>query len=240
MKTLYSILGVDPAVSTDDLENAYLRRKVAYPQSKLDSDENARIQWQGIDQAYKTLSNPDARVMYDRRLANAEVKTVTAVSQQYDEDRSGWLSTRNVVIAGMVLIVISGMWFYHARETARLQKEIVERALRIAEEEKKKQAEMQEAAEERRQAQFRNQQQREQENRDRAFQREAQQSVRESQYQSAQSANMARQEQSQRDQRERNEQAAKRQAQYEAERRLANEKNQVRTLCMQRYGRPDC
>lgn len=242
MKTLYSILGVDPGVSFDDLEQAYLRRKVAYPQTKLDADENARIQWQGIEQAYKTLANPESRAMYDRRLANAGLKI--AVVQPVAEEGHGWLSTRNIMVAGIILIIISGMWFYQAREKARMQKEILEQALRIAEDEKRKQAELQAAEEERRQARFAQQQQREQENRDRAFQREAQQIgqqvSRESQYQSAQAQNAARQEQYQRDQRERAEQAAKRQVQVEAERRLANEKAQLRAMCMQRYNRPDC
>ena len=244
MKTLYSILGVNPGVSADDLEQAFLRRKVAYPQSKLDADDNARIQWQGIEQAYKTLSTPDARVMYDRRLANAGVKAVTMVSSEIDDDKPGWMSTRNILLAGLILIVISGMWFYQAREKARMQKEILEQALRIAEEEKKKQAELQSAEEERRQARFEQQKRRDEENQQRSFQREALQAGREATSQSRQAESTAqsatRQEQYQRDQRDRTEQAAKRQAQYEAERRLSNEKAQLRSVCMQRYGRPDC
>ncbi len=167
MKTLYSILGVDPGVSFDDLEQAYLRRKVAYPQTKLDADENARIQWQGIEQAYKTLANADSRAMYDRRLANAGLKI--AAVQPVSEEGHGWLSTPNIMVAGIILIIISGMWFYQAREKAKMQKEILEQALRIAEEEKKKQAELRAAEEERRQASYVAQQQREQENRERAF-----------------------------------------------------------------------
>ena len=244
MKTLYSILGVDPGVSVDDLEQAFLRRKVGYPQAKLDSDDNSRIQWQGIEQAYKTLSNPDARAMYDRRLANAGVKTVTVTSREIDEAGSGWLSTRNIITAGVILIVIAGMWFYQAREKTRMQKEVLEQALRIAEEEKKKQAELQSAEEERRQARFHQQQQRDQENRDRQFQREALQAGREASSQSRQAEYAAqsasRQAESQRLQGERNEQMVKRQAQMEAERRLANDKSLLRSTCMQRYGKPDC
>ena len=39
---------------------------------------------------------------------------------------------------------------------------------------------------------------------------------------------------------QRNEQMAKRQAQMEAERRVANDKALLRSACIQRYGRPDC
>lgn len=243
MKTLYSILGVDPGVSPEDLEQAFLRRKVAYPQSKLDADETMRIQWQGIEQAYKTLANPDARIMYDRRLKNAGVKTVTVVPLD-DGDSAGWFSTRNVLIAAVVVLVVAGMWFYQAREKAQMQKQIIEQALRIAEEEKRKQADIQAAEEERRQARFESQQRREAENRDQQFRREALQAGREAsrevQSQARQEQSSARQEDSRRQQTERNEQAAKRQVQQEAERRLANEKVQLRSVCMQRYGRPDC
>jgi hypothetical protein len=243
MKTLYSILGVDPDVSAEDLEQAFLRRKVAYPQSKLDSDENARIQWQGIEQAYKQLANPDSRAMYNRRLANAGVKTVTVKALDADEDR-GWVNSRNVIIAGLVLVLISGMWFYHAREKTRMQKEILEQALRIAEDEKRKQAELQAAEEERRQARFRQQQDRDQENRDRQFQREALQAGREASSQARQAdyaaQSAARQADNQRQQSDRNQEMAKRQAQMEAERRLSSDKALLRSTCMQRYGRPDC
>ena len=88
------------------------------------------------------------------------------------------------------------------------------------------------------------QQQRDQQNQDRSFQREAQQAVREAQYQSRQAESdnrsVARQAEYQQQQRERTEQAEKRQVQHDAERRLANDKQQLRNTCMQRYGRPDC
>ena len=243
MKTLYTILGIGPGVDADDLEQAYLRRKVGYPQAKLDSDDNARIQWQGIEQAYKTLANPDSRAMYDRRLKSAGVKTVT-VAPAYDDDRPGWLSSRNVLIIGAIVLVVSGMWYYHAQTKAKMAKQLIEQALKIAEEEKKQQAELQAAEEVRRQARFQNQQQRDQQSQDRAFQREAQQSVREAQDQSRQAdyaaQSAARQAEHQQQQRERTEQAEKRQVQQDAERRLANEKQQLRNTCMQRYGRPDC
>ncbi len=243
MKTLYSILGVDPGVDPDDLEQAYLRRKVGYPQAKLDADDNARIQWQGIEQAYKTLTNPDSRAMYDRRLKSAGVKTVT-VAPAYDDDGTGWFSSRNVIIIGVIVLLVSGMWYYHAQEKVRMAKQLIEQALKIAEDEKQQQAKLQEAEEERRQARFQNQQQRDQQNQDRTFQREAQQAVRESQSQSRQAdsdnRNAVRQAEYQQQQRERTDQAEKRQVQQDAERRLANEKQQLRNVCMQRYGRPDC
>ena len=75
---------------------------------------------------------------------------------------------------------------------------MIEQALRIAADEKKKQADLQAAEDERRHARFQVQQQ------------------------------------------ERAEQAKNRRVQYEAERRLANETQQLRSVCMRRYVRLDC
>jgi curved DNA-binding protein CbpA len=243
MKTLYAVLGVDPGVGATELEDAFLRLKVRYPQGKLDSDENARIQFQGINQAYNVLSNPDSRKLYDRRLANAGVRTVTVTRDEFDEP-SGWLSTRNLIVAGIIALLISGMWFYHAREKARMEQEIIERALRLAEEEKKREAEMRQAEETRRQQQFSANQERQAEMRERQLRNEAAQSGRESSYQSAnlqrQQAAEARQAEYDKQRRESQEQMTKARAAQEAERRLYNEKQQLRSICMQRYNRPDC
>lgn len=241
MKTLYAVLGVEPDADQGDLENAFLRLKARYPQAKLDADETARIQFQGISQAYKTLSNPDTRAAYDKRLASVGVRTSNAAVA---EEAGGWMSTRNFVVAGVVVLLVACMWFYNQREQARVQKDIAERAMRLAEEEKKRQDEQREAEEQRRQAQAAFSQQRQDEQRERQLRAEAAASIRDAQYQSGQAERqaMAAQRQQQYDQqnRDRQEQADKQRAAYEAERRLQNEKQQLRNMCMQRYNRPDC
>lgn len=243
MKTLYAVLGVEPGVGATELEDAFLRLKVRYPQAKLDSDENARIQFQGISQAYNVLSNPDSRKLYDRRLANVGVRTVTATGNEFDEP-AGWLSTRNLIVVGIIALLISGMWFYHSREKARMEQEILERTLRLAEEDKKREAELRQAEEARRQQQFSANQERQAEMRERQLRNEAAQSGRES---SSISANLQRQQLAEQRQqendrlrRENQEQMTKQRAAQEAERRLYNEKQQLRSICMQRYNRPDC
>jgi curved DNA-binding protein CbpA len=241
MKTLYAVLGAEPDADQGDLENAYLRLKARYSQAKLDSDENARIQFQGITQAYKTLSDPDTRAAYDKRLAKAGVRTTTMV---VDEHADGWLSTRYMVVGGLIVLMIAGMWFYNAREQTRIQKDIVDRTLRLVEQEKQREAEQREAEEQRRQMQASNSQQRQDEMRERQLRNEAAASIRDAQNQSqrAESQVMAAQRQQQYEQqnRDRMEQAAKQRAAYEAERRVQNDKQQLRSMCMQRYNRPDC
>jgi len=241
MKTLYAVLGAAPDADQGDLENAYLRLKARYPQAKLDADENARIQFQGITQAYKTLSNPGTRAAYDKRLAGAGVRTTTVAA---DEREDGWLSTRNILVAGIIALMIAGMWFYNAREQNRIQKDVADRALRLVEQEKQREAEQREAEEQRRQMQAGASQQRQDEMRERQLRNEAAASIRDAQNQSqrAESQAMAAQRQQQYDQqnRDRQEQAAKQRATYEADRRLQNDKQQLRSMCMQRYNRPDC
>jgi len=243
MKTLYAVLGVEPTVDQADLEVAFLRLKVRYPQAKLDADENARIQFQGIQQAYNTLVNPDSRTLYDKRLAKAGIRTASAGASDPDSP-AGWISTRNIIVAGIIALLIAGMWFYHSQEKTRMQKEILERALRLAEEEKKREADAREAAEARSQAQQAYSQQRQDEMRERQLRAEASQSYREAQNQSrqaeSQAAMLARQQQNEQLARERQEQSNKQRASMEAERRLQNEKQQLRSMCMQRYNRPDC
>ena len=239
MKTLYAVLGVEPDADDTELENAYLRLKVRYPQTKLDADENARIQFQGISQAYKTLSNPDSRLMYDKRLASAGVKTVTVTSRD-DGDSAGWLSTRNIIVAGLMAIIISGMWVYHSRERTRLEKEVADRALQVIETEKQRNAELQQAEEARRQAQFENSQKNQDLARERQQRNETLQTSREAQQQQAAAQRQVMFEQQQQQQRSQQDAMAKQRASMEAERRLANEKAQLRAICMQRYNRPDC
>lgn len=243
VKTLYSVLGVEPSVYSGEIDDAFDRLKLQYPKAKLDADENARVRFLAAQQAYETLSNPDARALYDKKLAKAGIK-VNTQAYAIEEVNAGWISTRNIIVAGLILILISGMWVYHARQKAREERETVERVLRLAEEEKRRQAELQTAAEARRQAGFEESQQRQAEARERQLRQEGERLGRQvtSEQQNAERRAEAqrRQEQYAIDQRQRQEQAARRQNDYEAQRRLQEEKRHLRELCMQRYGRPDC
>jgi DnaJ-class molecular chaperone len=60
---LYSRLGVERGVSTEDLKKAYKRAAlVAHPDKPTGSKEK----FQAVNEAYTVLSNPDARAEYDR------------------------------------------------------------------------------------------------------------------------------------------------------------------------------
>lgn len=243
VKTLYSVLGVTPSVYPEEIDDAFDRLKLQYPKAKLDADENARVRFLAAQQAYETLSNPDARALYDKKLAKAGIK-VNTQAYAIEEGNTGWLSTRNIIVAGLILILISGMWVYHARQKAREERETVERVLRLAEEEKRRQAELQTAAEARRQVGFEQSQQRQVEARERQLRQEGERLGRqvsaEQQHAERRAETQRRQEQHAIDQRQRQEHAARRQTEYDAQRRLQEEKRQLRELCMKRYNRPDC
>lgn len=243
IKTLYTVLGLPPTAYAEDIEDAYSRLKLQYPKEKLEADEHARARFLAIQQAYDTLGNPDARAAYDQKLAKAGIRT-GAQAYTAEAGGHGWLSTRNVIIVGLTLILISGMWVYHAREKAREERETVERLLRMAEEEKRRQVELQEREEARRQARIEESQQRQAEARERQFRLDAErlgrQSSMEQQNAQRQADLQRRQELQQIELRQRQEQAARQQADLAAQRRLQEEKRQLRELCMRRYNRPDC
>lgn len=243
VKTLYSVLGVAPSVYPEEIEDAFDRLKLQYPKAKLDADENARLRFLAAQQAYETLSNPDARALYDKKLAKAGIK-VNTQAYAAEDGNTGWISTRNIIVAGLILVLISGMWVYHARQKAREERETVERLLRLAEDEKRRKGELQEAAEARRQAGFEQSQQRQVEARERQLRQEGERLGRqvsaEQQHAERRAEAQRRQEQHAIDQRQRQEQAARRQTEYDAQRRLQEEKRQLRELCMKRYNRPDC
>lgn len=241
MKTLYALLGVTPDADDGEIEDAFSRLKMRYPDSRLASDDNARIQFQGIQQAYNVLSNPAARRMYDARLARAGVKTAPVPARGMDDDESpGLLTTRNIIVAGLFVIAVAGMWFYHVREETRLKKEILERALKMEEEQRARVAAQQEADEQRRQAAQARLDKRQDEMREQQLRNDATRSMREAQQQSAMAQRQAMYEQQNRERQERQDQVAKQRAAFEAQQRINNDKQQLRQICMQRYNRPDC
>jgi len=243
IKTLYTVLGLPSSAYAEDIEDAFNRLKLQYPKDKLETDESARIRFLALQQAYETLSNPDARAAYDQKLAKAGVK-VSTQAYALDGDGAGWFSTRNIVVAGLILILISGMWVYHARQKAREERETVDRLFRMAEEEKRRQVELQEREEVRRQARLEDSQQRQVDARERQFRMESERIGRqvsmEQQNAQRQADYQRRQEQQLAEQKQRQEMHARQQEEMNAQRRLQEEKRQLREMCMKRYNRPDC
>jgi len=243
IKTLYTVLGLPPSALAQDIEDAFNRLKLQYPKEKLEADEATRIRFLALQQAYETLSNPDARAVYDQKLAKAGVK-VSPQAYGADAGAAGWLSTRNIIVAGLILILISGMWVYHERQKAREQREAVDRVLRMAEEEKRRAAEAQVTHEERRQAQLQANEERQKQYQERQLRMDAERTGRQvtMQQQSAErQAEYERQrEEAKAKQQAREQQYAAQAAERAAQQRIREDQAKLRALCQERYGRSDC
>jgi curved DNA-binding protein CbpA len=245
-KTLYSVLGVEPSAMAEDIDDGFNRLKRQYPQAKLDADEDARMRFLAIQQAYQTLGNPEARALYDQKLARAGIQV--APSYVVADEDPGWLSARNIAVAGIILILMSGMWFYHARAKAREERELATQILRLAEEEKRQAAEIKANEEARRQATFETSQERQIKNEERQFKLESERTARQASVQVQNAERQAemerRREESARMQQQRQQlqqqQIAQQQAERAALQRLQNEKNQLREICRKQYNRSDC
>jgi curved DNA-binding protein CbpA len=236
VKTLYTVLGVESTASAENIEDAFLRCKARYPQSKLAVDDTARNQFQALRQAHETLSNPDSRALYDQKLARVGIP----VARMEGQDPGGSL-TRNIVVGGVILLLGSGMWVYYAHEKAQAEKEIADRALAVIEEKRRHDAELADQDAQRRQILFEDSQHQREEVQARQFQMEAQRTGQQASInvQRAQQQADAAQRRAEQDQ-QRADALVQRQAQQDAARRLADDKRQLRALCLQRYGRPDC
>jgi peptidylprolyl isomerase len=66
----YSVLQVNRAASDDDIDAAYERLSRLYNPA-VSKKPRAQSRWQQITEAYDTLSDPDRRAAYDRKLSRA-------------------------------------------------------------------------------------------------------------------------------------------------------------------------
>ncbi|XP_046422641.1 dnaJ homolog subfamily C member 21-like [Neodiprion fabricii] len=84
MKCHYEVLGVSRDVSDDDLKRAY--RKLAlkwHPDKNLDNTEDAKEQFQIVQQAWEVLSDPQERAWYDN---HREAILKGGIGENYKDD----------------------------------------------------------------------------------------------------------------------------------------------------------
>ena len=62
---LYSLLGVDKTATNAEIKKAYRRLVFVYHPDKNKTDPDAGSKFANITRAYKILSNPDSRKIYD-------------------------------------------------------------------------------------------------------------------------------------------------------------------------------
>lgn len=228
-KSLYTILGVRPDASSDQIEHAYAE---LLHQLKDGVDAHpggdARIRLIAVKEAYTVLTNPVARQMYNQKLFAPQ--TVRPAPEIVIEPSSSWGIVKLLVIGS---IVIAAIWVYNSNaiEKEKLliehEKQIIETQVKLEQEQREQQAANQ-------QAQLQRQQQYETEAQQRRLREQAIRDSRELDYRLQQDAR-EQQNQQQREAREQQnklqqEEARQRQQKLEAERQLEREKQALRNL----------
>ncbi|XP_055388397.1 dnaJ homolog subfamily C member 21-like [Condylostylus longicornis] len=64
-RCLYEVLGVDQHAPEDDIRKSYRRLALKFHPDKNPGDEEARVQFLAVQEAYETLSDPNERAWYD-------------------------------------------------------------------------------------------------------------------------------------------------------------------------------
>lgn len=225
MKTLYSILELAVDASQEQIEKAYRVALEDVQQGRFPGD--AQIRLVALREAYATLSDPLRRQMYDQKLRQPQSAEPVIV---IEEKPSVWNLKTLLVLGGIVLAGIA-LYTHQMREKERLrlevEKELVAKALKLAEEKQRQEAEESLRREERMQeASLKSQEMQQQYVHERA--------LREADYRFRQ--NLREEESRARDEAAAREQQ-ERQRQNEARRQLERDKQTLRRMEYENYGR---
>ncbi len=220
-KSLYDLLEVSATASQDSIAVSYRRLHAKFAELQSSSDnEDATNQLIALREAYSTLSNPERRAAYDEKLAAR-----ATVEQSQDGE------PRSYAKLLVLLALIGACGFGYARyqsnlaQQAALEREKAAAEMRLAEIEAQRERER--LAQERHAAR-QEESQREQEERRARYERE-----RDQEYGRQVSRDLQRQEAAAQYEKQRDEQRKVReeqQRQYEAERRLAQDKATLRRM----------
>jgi serine protease Do len=103
-KTLYQVLGVEPAASAGDIAAAHQRAM-----QQFDSQAHDRNEWIIVREAFAVLGNPARRAAYDQSLAAPVPAAVLATPQALDlEDAVSGLPWKKIVIGGLCVAAVLG------------------------------------------------------------------------------------------------------------------------------------
>lgn len=148
MKSLYSILGVSPDADAADIERAYaghLDRLASSDDAQL--AEQQRIRLIAIKEAYAVLADPLKRQLYNQKLfAPATLAApILPAARAVSADSTAWVN--KVKVVGALLVALLALYVYSSREQEklRIQQELQQKAVHLAEEEQRRAAEEQEA-----------------------------------------------------------------------------------------------
>lgn len=117
-RTFYKILQVSDDADADAITAAYQRIKSKYEDV---NDTAARNELLFVEQAYKTLSDPNSRKLYDRQIAHNFAPPVIQ-SDYYAQPNDSWFSSSKllVVMIGVLAVVAYGLKTRHAEEIGKI------------------------------------------------------------------------------------------------------------------------
>lgn len=146
MKSLYTILGVSPDASAAAIESAYADHlaRLADGSDTLPSEQQ-NIRLIAIKEAYAVLSDPQKRQLYNHKLFAMATPAEAAAAAVPSENQSGWLKKFQVI--GALLLATLALYVYYSKEQEklRIQHELQQKAVQLAEEEQRRAAEEQDA-----------------------------------------------------------------------------------------------
>jgi|JI10StandDraft_1071094.scaffolds.fasta_scaffold64393_5 curved DNA-binding protein CbpA len=255
MKSAYLLLGVPGNATADDIAAAFAKAKAHYTPQHMADTPGALERFNEVKTAYEILRNPDTRAAHDRKLL-AGTASRAAARPVYVADEGMSPGVRMLLIGGVVVALMFGTGFYFSnkRQAAAAALAAQELAVRQQEEAEKQAAHKRDIEADRERSRVAAQEAA------RARQMDYENRAALSRSHADQSRAMAleataRREQASLEQREQREQRAQQQAlaransereqrerrlAFEAQRRLATDKQRIRELCMQEYRRPDC
>lgn len=86
----YNTLGLAPGVSEIQIRRAYRELSKRYhPDTTQLAPESATVRFQEINEAYRILSNPERRALYDLQIGYSRWNVVQAPPDEKPQDRTG-------------------------------------------------------------------------------------------------------------------------------------------------------
>lgn len=124
--TLYDVLEVSSAASVDAIDAAYQRLVEKFDPAKAENAHkpHVRVQLDAVQQAYLTLGDAEKRALYDRRRI-MQGANVSAYAATLSPEHEPFLSVPKMLIVGAIVIGVTGFYFKHQKEQARIEAEKV-------------------------------------------------------------------------------------------------------------------
>ena len=136
--TLYDVLEVSNSASSETIVAAYERMAEKFdPAKEANANKpHARVQFDAVKQAFLTLGDAEKRAQYDRKLMMRSFTPIRPV-----ETLEPFWSVPKMIIVGVIVMGVSGFYFKHQKERARIEADKVIAVAKAREAETKARAE---------------------------------------------------------------------------------------------------